>query len=198
MFWLRIPPFYGTAHYRVHFFGKNQNRIIAWDFAESFLRKIQKIWKGINRGLNPAKETKNPKTDFSIYTDRNCFSVKTAYQLTTWTFFESFPKAKKHKSREFWESGFGLIHWIFITYGFIGFTIPFWILPKKQKIRIRIRIFPEECTPWRKLEASRLKNYRIVFQNTMSAIFIIFSKTAANFLEIGRKHVFIASNRNTV
>ena len=33
-----------------------------------FCERNKKIRKGINRGLIPAKETKNPKTDFSIYT----------------------------------------------------------------------------------------------------------------------------------
>ena len=66
---------------RVHFFGKIQNRIIAWDCTDSFLGKKQKIWKGINRGLIPAKETKNPKTDFYICTANCLFFVKTAYHM---------------------------------------------------------------------------------------------------------------------
>ena len=52
----------------MHFFGKIQNRIIAWDYMDSFLQKKQKIRKEIDRGLIPAKEMKNPQTDFSIYT----------------------------------------------------------------------------------------------------------------------------------
>ena len=32
------------------------------------MRKKENIRKGINRELTPAKERKNPKTDFSIYT----------------------------------------------------------------------------------------------------------------------------------
>ena len=66
---------------RVYFFDKIQNRIIAWDYTDSFLRKKQIIGKGMNRGLIPAKETKNPKPDFSIYTVVACFSVKTAYHM---------------------------------------------------------------------------------------------------------------------
>ena len=38
------------------------------------MRKKQKIRKGFNRGLIPAKETKNPKTDFSIKGSLTSFS----------------------------------------------------------------------------------------------------------------------------
>ena len=75
---------------RVHFFGKIQNRIIAWDYTDSFLRKKQKIRKGSNRGLNPAKETKNP-----IFSSIQLAIVLVLRPLTTGTFFESFPKETK-------------------------------------------------------------------------------------------------------
>ena len=75
---------------RVHFFGKIQNRIIAWDYTDSFLRKKQNIRKGINCELIPAKETKNPKNGFfHLY---SLLLVLLLRPLTTWTFFESFPK----------------------------------------------------------------------------------------------------------
>ena len=74
-FWL------ASFYSRVHFFGKIQNRIIAWDYTDSFLRKIKKIRKGINRGLIPAKETKNPKTGFPSIQIVACFSAKTAYHM---------------------------------------------------------------------------------------------------------------------
>ena len=74
------PKLWSSQDLRVHFFGKIKNRIIAWDYTDSFLRKKQKIQKGLNHRLIPAKEMKNPKTDFSLYTG-SCFSVKTTYHM---------------------------------------------------------------------------------------------------------------------
>ena len=45
-------------------------RVHSWHFAMEYNQKIR---KGINRGLIPAKGTKNPKPDFSIYTAKCLF-----------------------------------------------------------------------------------------------------------------------------
>ena len=86
-----------------------------------------------------------PKTDFSRAT------ILTRRPLGTCIFFEFF--LKKRKSDESKESGFRLIHRIFVGSEFIGMIILFWMLPKKRKIlfgfRIRIRAFPKEMYPKR-------------------------------------------------
>ena len=70
----------------MHFFGKIQNRIIAWDYTDSFLRKKQKIRKGIN----PCERKEKSKNGFShLYSE---LLVLVLRPLTTWIFFESFPK----------------------------------------------------------------------------------------------------------
>ena len=46
-----------------------------------FCERLKKIRKGINRGLIPAKETKNPKTGFPSIQIVACFSAKTAYHM---------------------------------------------------------------------------------------------------------------------
>ena len=81
--------------------------------------------------------------------------------LTTWT--NPFPK--KHKSRESLESEFGLIHWIFVAYGFIGFIILFWFCHRNKKSvfgsSIRIRIFPEEMHPMATLTRLHLASFPV-------------------------------------
>ena len=61
-------------------FGKIPNRIIAWDYTDSFLRKKQKIQKRIFQSRQLIA----------------CSIVKTAYHMD----FFSNPFPKKHKSRE--------------------------------------------------------------------------------------------------
>ena len=77
---------------RVHFFGKIQKWIIAWDHTDSFLPKKQRIRKEINHGFFSAKETKNPKTEFSRAT------ILWQRPLATCIFFfESFPKEMQQR-----------------------------------------------------------------------------------------------------
>ena len=115
----------------VHFFGKIQKWIIAWDHTDSFLPKKQKFRKEIHRGFFSAKETKNPKTDFSRAT------ILARRPLVKCIFFESF--SKETQKRQILRIRIQ-IHWILVASWFIGFIILF-------GFRIRIRIFLKEMYP---------------------------------------------------
>ena len=69
--------FNAKSNFRVHFFGKIQNMIIAWDCTDFFPRKKQKIRKGINR----RKKRKIQKRNFPSIQLIACFSVKTTYHM---------------------------------------------------------------------------------------------------------------------
>ena len=72
-----------SVHVRVHFFGKIQNRIIAWDYTDSFLRKKQKIQKGINlRKKRKIQNRISPSRQLVA-----CSIVKTAYHMDFFRIF---------------------------------------------------------------------------------------------------------------